>query len=183
MFTDFVTGAVVPLGEKLPVNSIWTVEFQGLAGDSEAGLLMAGQWQSQSPSGLHRHTSIVINPQDYVWYWEPAEAGENLELYWQRNSTQWYLLKAVDENQQMIPINFRARIEGDVAAQFLPPAREGQGLLLTLVGKTGSQYRIQSSTNLVHWSEMQTNTATNGVISATVPAAGDCRFYRALMVE
>ena len=178
-FTDFITGAVVPLGEKLPVNFIWTVEFQGLAGASEAGFLVAGK----SPEYLPRHTLIIVNPQEYVWGWKPADVGENIELYWQRFNSRLVLLAAFDENQQMMPINFRARIEGDVAAQFLPPAREEQGLLLTLVGKTGSQYRIQSSTNLVHWSEMQTNTATNGIISTPVPAAGDFRFYRALLVE
>jgi hypothetical protein len=54
---------------------------------------------------------------------------------------------------------------------------------LTLQGKAGSNYTIEISTDLVHWSTWCSQMNSNGTFSVTDTNAANCpaKFYRAVL--
>ncbi len=64
--------------------------------------------------------------------------------------------------------------------QLSAPSLAGSSAQLQLTGAAGGKYVIQASTNLVTWTPLITNNATNGFLLLTDTNAGkfDHRFYR-----
>ena len=54
------------------------------------------------------------------------------------------------------------------------------GQVATFLGRAGSNYIFETSTNLIHWTPFRTNSASNGIVTIAVtnPPAPR-RFYRA----
>ena len=80
-FTDFVTGAVVPLTGFIPQNVLWSVEFSGVGGlgkTSEAGLDVYG----------------------------PPVVGSGLDTYWQKFSGVWKECQKVGSDSTPMSIDF-----------------------------------------------------------------------------
>lgn len=65
---------------------------------------------------------------------------------------------------------------------FAPPTVAGGQVHLNLVGEPGATYRIEFSTDLLHWQTLQTLTTPEGLIEITEPvdATSGMKFYRAL---
>jgi hypothetical protein len=69
-----------------------------------------------------------------------------------------------------------------VAAQLLGPVFQGSNAVFTLVGQNGGQYSIQTSADMVHWSQTQTATLSNGPAMITQPLSNASQFYRAKLL-
>ncbi len=58
-------------------------------------------------------------------------------------------------------------------------APDGGRLEITIAGGAGETYAVQSSTDLTHWTDLQTVANSNGAVTVDVPPSGDqARFYR-----
>jgi hypothetical protein len=179
-FTDFLTGAVVPLTNPLPVDFTWSVQFQGIETGEVAGLAtsvpLAPRYTFLLPDAVRNCDPLPCPPSP------PPE--RNFDTFWELMPNGWVRALPADDAQRITPINFLARIEGEIAGLHFqrPVLREGESVL-TLVGESGRRYRIEGSPDFAHWSEVRTDTAVDRVLSVTVPAAAASQFYRAVLLE
>ena len=65
-----------------------------------------------------------------------------------------------------------------VPAQLMGPAFQSGNAVFTLVGQSGSSYSIQTSSNLVNWTQLQTATLSNGPALIIQPVSNASQFYR-----
>ncbi len=173
-----------------PDASAWTVPFDGLnamtnsASDYSSPLLTPIVLSSNSPAVASLAGAIQVTRAG-----EPG--GQFLDvgdvLATPALSVQSPFLNTSDPLQQKLGIT-------DAAYEALPSQLLGQlGVAslgtLALVngewfarfsGRAGQQYILQSSTDLVHWTAINTNSPVNGRISVPVPAGagGMGQFYR-----
>lgn len=178
-----------------PDASAWTVPFDGLnamtnsASDYSSPLLTPIVLSSNSPAVASLAGAIQVTRAG-----EPG--GQFLDvgdvLATPALSVQSPFLNTSDPLQQKLGIT-------DAAYEALPSQLLGQlGVAslgtLALVngewlarfsGRAGQQYILQSSTDLVHWTAINTNSPVNGRISVTVPAGagGMGQFYRSQLVR
>ena len=69
-----------------------------------------------------------------------------------------------------------------VTAQLLGPVFQGSNAVFTLVGQSGCRYSIQTSADMVNWSQIQIATLSNGPVMITQPISNASQFYRAKLM-
>jgi hypothetical protein len=62
---------------------------------------------------------------------------------------------------------------------FVTVSQQGSQLALTLFGDTGLNYMLQSSTDLINWTDVGTVTPVSGIIQTNVSMTGSNLFFRA----
>jgi hypothetical protein len=80
-------------------------------------------------------------------------------------------------------INLPLSVVTPPAPAHLQLSRQTDGsFMLNLQGQSSQQYIVQSSSDLVHWLNVSTNTAVNGQIQLPVSTGtNQAQFYRALL--
>jgi O-glycosyl hydrolase len=68
------------------------------------------------------------------------------------------------------------------APQFLAPFEQNGNINFTLVGASGSACLIETSSDLVNWSELETVTLLDGTAMITEPMTAGPHFYRATLL-
>lgn len=64
-------------------------------------------------------------------------------------------------------------------ARLLGPVIQNGSASFTLIGPCGGNYSIQSSRDMVNWSQVTTATLTNGTLAISLPVSPSSHFYRA----
>jgi Pro-kumamolisin, activation domain/Divergent InlB B-repeat domain len=123
------------------------------------------------------------------WSGEAGWANYTFPLTAGPHTLEWSYVKDPTESDGLDAafiddVNLPLLASGNSAPPQLQFQRQSSGgFLMTLTGQDNQQYVIQTSTDLVNWQNLSTNTATGGIIQITIPANGTNRaqFYRALV--
>jgi hypothetical protein len=121
------------------------------------------------PSGSHDHTDVAWDNVGNVY------TIDNSESFWRT-----YSPPGTNQATTVAVVTVQLGSSGAAPILSAPVHTVGQ-FQFTLTGQANVSYIIQSSTNLLNWGPVTTNTSPNSTRTISVSAPANTSFYRAMV--